>query len=348
MLALHVEEFSFLGKHAHAIGIGFSVTIITLLQVVIGELFPKRLSLVSPEPLAVFFGQMLWAISRLTYPLVSMLSAITNLLLRMVGVKGNTEAQVSEEEIRMLVAESAEQGVIDNVEKGMVNRVLRLGDRTVASLMTPRPQISWLDSTSSTDENLQLMRGTPYSRYPVMNGSDKDVAGVFEVKTLLEDLGPSQQLRLFRQLTPPLFVPETTDAISLLQQLREAETAMAFVVDEYGDLQGIVTVNDVLGAVIGPSAGQPQDADSAIMQREDGSYLVDGQLPIEDLKELLHLQELPKEDEHDFHTIAGMVMAHFGRIPKLGDHFEFKGVRIEVIDLDGARIDKLLVTPPHA
>jgi putative hemolysin len=225
----------------------------------------------------------------------------------------------------------------------MVNRVLRLGDRAVDSLMTPRPRIAWLDAAASLEENLAVMRDTPFSRYPVYRGSDKDVLGVLSLKRLPAMLG-NAKIDLFSKLAQPLYVPGTARALDLLEEFRDAETRLALVVDEYGDVEGLVTLNDVLGAVVGQGAAPvPATQTQPVTRREDGSWLIDGALATDDLRELLGLAELPAEDEHDFNTVAGMVVACFGRIPQAGEHFDWRDWRFEVVDLDGARVDKILI-----
>jgi putative hemolysin len=269
----------------------------------------------------------------------------SNLLLRLMRVHQRRRGVVTEDEIRMLVAESAEQGVLDPDEHNMVNRVLRLGDRTVDSVMTPRMRIAWLDIAAARQENVEVMRQTPYSRYPVFRGNESEVVGVVEVKRLLHSFAEGKP-ELFDHLSKPLFVPATARALDLLEEFRDAETKLALVVDEYGDIEGVVTVNDLLAAVVGVSqiAHGADDQDAPIVQRADGSWLIDGSLSTDDLRELLHLDHLPGEQEHDFRTVAGMVMAALGRIPQTGEVFTWRGIRFEVVDLDGARIDKLLVT----
>jgi putative hemolysin len=270
---------------------------------------------------------------------------VTRALLKLLRMNTGTRGHISEDEIRLLVAESADQGVIDPDERNMVNRVLRLGDRTVDSVMTPRTRVAWLDASEPLEYNLNIMRETPYSRYPVYRGGEQEVLGVFEAKRLIDQIGAaSGQTELFKSLRKPLYVPATARALDLLEEFRDVETALALVVDEYGDIQGLVTLNDLLAAVVGRSATPLlETAKQPIVEREDGSWLVDGSVSSDDLRELLGVAQLPNEEDHDFRTAAGMVMAHFGRIPEAGEHFNGNGFRFEVVDLDGPRIDKLLV-----
>jgi putative hemolysin len=332
-----------LAQYAVPIGVALSVAGITFMNMLFGELLPKRLALVNPEKFAVATAIPMRIMTAIATPFAFVLIRITRMILRLLGVDRASTERVSEEEIRLLVSESAEQGVIDSDERNMVNRVLRLGDRSVDSLMTPRPRIVWLDVSMPLADNLAVMRETPYSRYPVYRGSDKDVVGIFQLKQLADRLG-TPQVDLFRKLDKPLFVPATARGMDLIEEFRDAETTLALVVDEYGDITGLVTLNDLLSAVLGKAATPlVETSASPIVQRDDGSWLVDGALAIDDLRELLGGGQLPREDEEDYHTAAGMLINQFGRIPQVGEHFDWRGYRFEVVDLDGARVDKILI-----
>ena len=347
--ALHGDHLAWLGPYAHALGIVLGFALISFVQIVIGELVPKRLALSAPEKLSAYAAYPMLLLSRITAPFVWLLNISSTVLLRLLRVNQQGSGVVTEDEIRLLVAESAEQGVLDADEHNMVNRVLRLGDRTVDSVMTPRMRIAWLDIAATREENVEVLRDTPYSRYPVYRGDESEVVGVVEVKRLLHGFAEGR-LEMFEHLSKPLFVPATARALDLLEEFRDAETPLALVVDEYGDIEGVVTVNDLLAAVVGVSQiahGSSEDS-APIVQRADGSWLVDGSLSTDDLRELLRLGELPGEDEHDFRTVAGMVMTALGHVPQTGEVFTWRGIRFEVLDLDGARIDKLLVTPAPA
>ncbi|RDS82417.1 hemolysin family protein [Dyella psychrodurans] len=342
---LQVETLGWLAPYARIIGIVLGFVGISFIQIVIGELVPKRLALSAPEKLSGYVAMPMLVLSRATAPFVWMLNRSSGLLLMIMRVKSRGESAATEEEIRLLVAESTEQGVLDADEQAMVNRVLRLGDRTVDSVMSPRTRIAWLDITAPLAENLEVLRQTPYSRYPVYRSDEADIVGVLEVKSLLRSITAGKP-DLFRTLAKPLYVPATARALDLLEEFRDAETPMALVVDEYGDIEGVVTLNDLLAAVVGASQlGHGSEEHSPIVQREDGSWLVDGAISTDDLRELLHVDNLPGEEEHDFRTAAGMVMAALGHIPLTGEVFAWRGIRFEVVDLDGARIDKLLITP---
>nr|WP_281369264.1 hemolysin family protein [Lysobacter penaei] len=331
-------------EYARTIGIGTAVGLITASQVIFGELIPKRLALTNPEAIASIVAIPLDLLSRFARPVVATLGSINRGVLRLLGIRDDARSAISEEEIRLLVSESHEQGVIDADERKMVYRVLNLGDRTAESLMTPRTRVTWLDTELSFDENMAVMRETPFSRYPVYKGDDNEVVGILEAKSLLDGLGVPGAPRIFDRLRDALFVSESTHAFKLLEIFREEQQSIALVVDEYGDVTGLITVNDLLGAVIGRVQTAESDDEAApVVQRADGSWLLDGSLPLEDLRDLIDGGRLPVEDEPDFHTAAGMVINHFGRIPHVGEHLDWEQWRIEVVDLDGPRIDKLLL-----
>ena len=324
-----------LGTYASTVGTVLAVSLITFLTIVFGELLPKRLALLAPERLASVVALPMHWLSRAATPAVWLLSASVRGLLKLLRLDKTEAAQISEEEIRMLVSESHEQGVIDADERNMVNRVLTLGDREAESLMTPRTRIAWLDAAAGFEDNLERMRATPYSRYPVYRGDDSDVVGVLEIKSLIDRL-EEREFDLFKYLREPLFVSESTPAMKLLEILRENQQSLALVVDEYGD-------NDVMEAVIGRTQSSGVDASPLVVTRDDGSLLIDGSLGSEPLREVLGVSVLPGEDEHIFHTAAGMTIAQFGRIPNVGEWFDWHGWRVEIVDLDGPRVDKLLL-----
>jgi putative hemolysin len=334
-----------LAPYAEPASVAVSVGLILFVSVVLGELVPKRVAIQHPERLATAVALPMRLLATLAKPAVVLLSASTTGLLRLAGIRGGSPQEVTEEEIKHLVAEGLEQGVIDESERAMVNRALSFGDRTVDSVMTPRPAIVWLDTRRSVAENLAVMRETPYARYPVQRGSEQDVAGVLEIKSLLDALGSDGPVELFRDLAKPLFVPESALALQLIERFRASETQLALVVDEYGEIQGLVTLNDLLSAAFGQLAQTSDESgEPLVVERSDGSFLVDGRLQVDDLRDALKVAQLPHEGEQDFRTAAGLMIAHFGRIPQVGEHFEDGGWRYEVVDLDGARIDKLLVS----
>ena len=329
-------------EYARPIGIGTAVGLITAGSVIFGELIPKRLALTNPEGIASVIAIPLQGLATAAKPIVFTLGAINRAVLRMLGIKDDARSAITQEEIHLLVSESHEQGVIDLDERNMMNRVMRLGDRTAESLMTPRTDIAWLDASASLATNLEIMGQTPFSRYPVYRRNDSDVAGVLEVKTLLDELGKPVP-ELFRDIRPALFVSESTHALKLVEILREDQHSLALVVDEYGDIQGLVTISDVMDAVLGRlRSGDVGGEEALVVERDDGSLLVDGGLHIDELRELTG-ERLADAEEYGYHTAAGLVIAHYGRIPHVGEHFQLGLWRVEVVDLDGPRIDKLLL-----
>jgi len=346
-LAAHVPA---LGEYAGTLGTVLAVGLITYLSIVLGELLPKRLALLAPERLAAAVALPMHWLSRIASPVVWMLSATVSALLKLMRAGDSSGSQVTEEEIQLLVSEGHEQGVFDLDERNMLNRVMRLGDRTADSLMTPRTRIAWLDASAPLADNLATMQEHEFSRYPVYRGDDSDVAGVLEVKTLLDELGRPQP-ELFRDIRPALFVSESTQAMKLLEILREEQQSLALVVDEYGDIQGMVTVSDIVDAVIGrlQTGGDGDGEEALVVERDDGSLLVDGGLHVDELRELTG-ERLPDAEELEYRTAAGLAIARFGRIPHVGEHFRIGPWRVEVVDLDGPRIDKLLLQrdPPAA
>jgi len=342
-IAVPLADIPVLAPYASKIGFACGFLVMLFLFGLIGELVPKRIGTLRPEQIASAVAYPMEFFAWIATPFVRALATSTRVITRVIGLGDSSEAAVTEEEIRLLVTEGHEQGVIDADERNMMNRVMRLGDRTADSLMTPRMRVAWLDAAADREDNLQTMRETPYSRYPVYRGNDSEVIGVLEVKTLLDELG-KEVPELFRDIRPAVFVSESTHALKLLEIFREEQQSIALVVDEYGEIQGMVTVTDLMAAILGRvQQGETTDADALVVARDDGTLLVDGALPIEDLREILGGGPMPDIDEFDYHTAAGMVIAHFGRIPNVGEHFDWDGWRIEVVDLDGPRVDKLLL-----
>lgn len=354
-LGAHLQalQWPLLASAALPLGMAIGVGLIAFINIVVGELVPKRAALVAPERVATQIAVPMTVMAWLMLPFVWIINTASSGVLKLLGLAGVKRGHVTEEEIRLLVTESAEQGVLDADERNMVNRVLRLGDRTVDSVMTPRTRIAWLDFNAPQAHNLDILRSTPYSCYPVYRGDESEIIGILQAKRLVASLGDAD-VDLFSHLARPLYVPATARALDLLEEFRDAESPLALVVDEYGDIDGLVTVNNVLSAVVGHSSAASDTINNKgpIWHRADGSYLLDATLASDDLRELLGTTHLPNEDEHDFNTVAGMMMAEFGRIPQPGEFFNWHNTRFEVVDLEGARIDTVLmvsaVTPGKA
>jgi len=334
-----------LKPYGEAIGLVIVVLATTYLSLVIGELVPKRLALNNPERIAAAIAAPMRALSVIAHPAVRLLSLSTELVLRILGIRPSAEPPITEEEIKLLLEQGTEAGVFQEVEQDMVESVLLLDERRAAGLMTPRPEIVWLDVEDSLEEVRRKMIASPYSRFPVCQGSLDNVLGEVEARDLLARSLCGEAFDLKSLLQKPLYVPETMPALKVLEAFKQSGTQMALVIDEYGSIQGLVTLKDILEAIVGDIPSAEELAEPQVVQREDGSWLLDGMLPVEELKEILGIGELPGEEQGLYQTTAGFVMTQLGRIPAAAEHFEWGGLRFEVMDMDGNRVDKVLVAP---
>ncbi len=319
------------------------VVSITFLTIIFGELVPKRLGLMYPEAIARVVARPMEWLSLIARPFVKLLSWCTEGTLQLLGIRGAPDRSVTEEEIAASLEEGLDAGVIEAQEHQMVRNVFRLDDRQVGSMMIPRAEIVWLDAAGSADDVLAVITDEEHSRYPVCRGGLDDVLGLMSAQSLLQRVMSAQPLALTEGLQAPVFVPETLSGMELLERFRASSTQIVFVVDEYGEVQGMITVRDVLEAITGEFSA-PTDEDSWAVRRPDGSWLFDGLIPTPELKDRLDLKDLPEEDRGRYNTLAGMIMLLLGRLPDITDSVEWEGWRFEVIDLDGKRIDKVLAT----
>jgi putative hemolysin len=326
---------------------GLVVVSITYFSIVLGELVPKRIGQISPEPIARLVATpMLW-LAAITKPFVKLLSGSTQLVLRLCGVKERTDAGVTEEEIHFMLAEGSESGAIEHHEHQMVRNVFRLDDRQIASLMVPRGEIVYLDVEDTFEENLKRLEESEHSRFPVLRGGWDEVLGVATARQILTQTLRGQKPNLTEHLQPAVFLPESLTGMELLENFRNSGVQLAFIVDEYGEVQGIVTLQDVMEAITGEF--KPHRAEDAwAVQRDDGSWLLDGLIPVPELKDRLRLREVPEEERGRYNTLSGMMMLLLGRLPQTTDRCEWEGWTFEIVDLDGKRIDKVLATPPAA
>jgi putative hemolysin len=334
-----------LAPYSEAIASILAVLVITYLTLVIGELVPKRLALNNPERIASAVASPMQMLSLVTSPVVQLLSASTEMVLRLLGTRPSTEPLVTEEEIRTLIEQGTEAGTFEEAEQDMLNRVFRLGDRRISALMTPRPDIIWLDLDDSAEVNRQTMIDNPHSQFPVCQGELDNVLGIIHVNDLLSRCLTNDPLDLTIALRRPLYVPESTPGLKILELFKQSGTHFAIVVDEYGVIQGLVTLNDILEEIVGDIASIDELDEPQAVQREDGSWLVDGMLPVEEFFELFEIEQLPSSQRGNYHTMGGFVVTQLGRIPNAADHFEWRGMRFEVMDMDGNRVDKVLVLP---
>lgn len=348
-LAAELRRVPLLTPYSEALGLGLVVLVVTYLTLVVGELAPKRLALAHAERLAVRAARPLWLLSALAAPAVHLLGASTDLVLRILRVRAPAEPAVTEEEVRLLIAEGTAAGVFMAAEQDMVERVFRLADQRVDELMTPRPQIVWLDVEAPPDENWRRMRASHHAQFPVCRGSIDRVLGMVTIKdvweqTAMEPATVTEGIVDLAAVTrPALLVPESLPALDALAELRDGAAHAALVLDEYGGTEGIITLIDVLEALVGdlPAPGEPLS--SAAVRRADGSWLIDGILPVAEVWNLVAAGPLPGEARGAFQTIGGLVMAELGRVPRVGDSFGWQGLRIEVVDMDGRRVDKVLI-----
>jgi putative hemolysin len=321
------------------------VVIITVLSIIFGELVPKRVGLMYPEMVARLVAQPMEWLSMITRPLVWLLGASTEAILRLLGIRGGPSRSVTEEEIAASLEEGLESGVIEAHEHMMVRNVFRLDERQIGSMMITRAEICWIDANAPIDQVLKVVAEEEHSRYPVCRGSLDDVIGVIAAHSLLAPAAEHRLDSLLDYLQPPVFVPETLSGMELLEQFRTSGAELVFVVDEYGSVQGVITVRDVLEAITGEFSDPGDVDDSWAVQREDGSWLIDGLIPVPELKDRLALKDMPEEDRGRYNTLAGMIMLLLGRLPRTTDTVEWGGWRFEVVDLDGKRIDKVLAVP---
>ena len=331
--------------HSGPISLVLVVVFITYFSLVFGELAPKQIALLDPERIASRVARPMRFFSRLAFPLVRILSFSTATLLRLLGVKPTREPAITEEEVKLLIDQGTELGVFEPIEDTIVDQVFRLGDRRVISLITPRPEIAWLDIDSPTEKILAKISRERFSHYPVARDDLDNLLGYVHSTDLLSDCIKDHKITLEKHLQEPLFVPEHLPAFEVLERFRESGKEIAFALNEYGGIEGIVTLRDILEALVGDLPEIEDLTNPSVVQREDGSWLLDGMLPIEEFRGLFDLQTLPGEQEQYFQTLGGFILNTFGRVPDPGEHFVWEGLRIEVVDMDGNRIDKVLVMP---
>ena len=336
----------FIARHAHSISMAIVVAGISYVSLILGELVPKRIALIHPERIAAALARIMRALARAAAPIAWLLGASTNLLLRLLPLRRERAVPVTDEEIGFMLREGAASGHIPEAETAIVEMALRLGDRRVSTVMTPRTQIEWLDLDDPEEETRRKLRVSPYSRFPVVKGGSAHVVGIVQAKDLLAAVLDGAPFDLRAATRPPLYLPNTVSVLRVLEMFKISGAPMELVVDEYGDLEGLVTPSDILEALVGdiPGAG---DGDQRVVRREDGTWLVDGMLGLDELKQVLGIARLPGEDA-GFHTVGGYMMARLNRVPMVADQVSADGHRLEVVEMDGRRVDRVLVSPVKA
>jgi putative hemolysin len=335
-----VENIEILKPWAGAIATTIIVIIVTFLSIIFGELMPKRIGMLKAEKIARLAAGPMYLFSRFTHPFVWLLMQISGFLFRLFNIKQTGDNLVTEEEIKAIISEGSEHGAIEEEEKDIIERVFHLGDRNITSLMTHRTDIAWVDINDTVQSVKVKIGNQPYSSYPVCDGTIDNIKGLVFMKDLF--LAPDSNTTIEKLMRKAMFVPENNSAYQLLEKFKQTRIHSCFIVNEYGTLEGLITLNDILEAIVGdvPQTGQEE---YQITERKDGTYLVDAQLPFYDFLSKFEKTEWMNEGEHEFDTLAGFVLHELERIPKTGDSFEWKGFSFEIIDMDGHRIDKLLL-----
>ncbi len=333
-----------IADYSHGVSLFIVVTTITFASLIIGELVPKRIALNNPEAIARMLAAPMQALSKIASPLVSVLSFATDAILRVLGISENDEPDVSEEEVKLMIREGARAGVFNLSEKNIVERTFRLSDKKVAKLMTPISEVVWLNAKTPFEELRKIIEDTPHSHFPICKGGIDSIVGVVRTKDLLANFFVDKKVNLTKIMHKPLYVPENTEALKVLELFKKSGIHMAIVVDEYGSVQGVLSLTDILEEIVGEITTVDEVEEKPIKKRADGSWFIDGLVSIDDFKEYFKIAKIGGESTGDFHTIGGFVMKKLDRVPVTGDMFEWRTYRFEVVDMDGNRVDKVLVT----
>lgn len=343
-LGEYLNQFETLALYSEQLAFALTVGFVSYLSLVIGELVPKRLGLSYAEPIAIRVAGIMYVFAIVAAPIVWVLKFSTELLLKLFGFRSGQLDQVTEEEIKDLITQGTQTGIIHQAEKEMLEGVMRLSDWTVRTIMTPRIDMVWLGIEDSSDQHIREIQDSGYSRLPVARGDMEEVLGIIYAKDLLDAALKGDKIDISQLMRVPMFVPDTTSVIRLLDMFRQSSQHLAVIIDEYGSVEGVVTITDVLEAIIGALPESGQDSDDKPVQREDGSWLIDGMTPIGEVETIIGMKNLRAGG--DFHTIAGFMIDKLGRIPTSGDHFYWADARFEVVDMDGRRVDKVLIYTP--
>jgi putative hemolysin len=342
-IGLEIAKIPQLAPYSEGIGVAIVVLVITYLSLVFGELVPKRLALSNAEKIAAAISGLMQAISKITTPIVALLSVSTDLILRILGVRNISGDDVTEEDLKSILDQGTISGIFEETEQDMVEGIFRLGDRNINAFMTPRTETIFLDIDAPYEEIQQKITEHLFSRFPVIQDSPDNVIGIVQSRDLLLQRIEGEKYDIQAVMEKPLFIPESTSALDVLQDLRTTGIELAVIIDEYGGVLGVVSMNDIIEAIVGdvaePTGVQEKDA----IQREDGSWLFDGMIHFDEVKEHLNISELPDEEEGDYETLSGLIMSQLGRIPTSGDYFDWGDYRFEVVDMDGRRVDKVMV-----
>jgi putative hemolysin len=343
-LSAWLSQWPLLDPYSDTLALTLVVAGITVASLIVGELVPKRLALRNPEAVASVIAPPMRLLARIAHPVVRALSAATEGVLRLLGMRGAADSPVTEEEINVLMEQGAEAGVFQAHERMLVSRVFRLDELRVTGIMTPRSDIVYLDLEDPLSANIRRIAESSHSRLPVVRGGFERTEGVVLAKTLLADALSGTPVDLAARVQKPLFLPSSLTVMEVVEQFKRYRQTMAFVVNEYGEVQGLVTLNDVMEALVGDIATADEDGDRDVVQREDGSWLVDGGVTVERFRDILDVDgPLPGEDEGNYQTLGGFAMAQLGRVPLTGDKFRWDDLSFEIVDMDRNRVDKVIV-----
>jgi putative hemolysin len=343
-LGARIAEVPQLAPYADNIALALVVTVITVLSLIVGELVPKRIGLNSPELIASWVARPMMVLARIGGPIVAFLTGATNLVLRVFGIKGEAEPNLTEDEIKALISQGAETGAVGITEENIVQRVFQLGDQRVSAIMTPRPDIEWIDVDAGEEELREFLASHSHTQFVVCHGGLDEVLGIVRSADLLPLAFKGARIDLRSLTREALFVPDSMPAVQLLGSFRGSHKHVALVMDEYGAVEGLVTVTDLLTAIVGDLPADASEAAGSFVSRADGSWLVEGSAAMEEVMAHFGLDPLPEDEKGAYQTIGGFVMARLGRVPKAADQFEWGGMKYEVMDMDGRRIDKVLVS----
>ena len=343
-LSRPLHSIPIIAPYSRSVALGLVVIAITYFSVILGELVPKRLALGHPESIAMFMAPLMRLLLTIGSPLVHLFTFSTDLVFRLVGKRFDDRTLVTEEEITTLLRQGTEAGVFHEAEQEMVEAVFQLGDMSSRGLMTPRTQIIWLDVNDSVEEIRAKISQSGHSRFPVCEGSLDNVVGIVQAKDLLTNYLSENNLDLKATMQLPEFAPRSMTALQVLEQIKKTSSHVVLIVDEYGGIEGLLTHHDILEAIAGDMPLGTVPTEPKAVQRKDGSWLLDGMLSIDEFKEIFHLDNLPGERKDTFQTLGGFIYTQMGRVPSASEHFEWNDLRFEIVDMDGKRIDKVLVS----
>lgn len=339
-----LSSFPLLDMYREPLSIFLVVVFITYLSLILGELVPKRIAMNNPEKIAAFVSHVMDVLSRIAIPLVSLMSVSTDLVLKLFRIKDTNDSVVTEDEVKMLIREGTKSGVFETTEKNIVERTFKLSDRQVNALMTPRKQITWLELDSTLKTLQHKMLHATHTYYPVCKKNIDQVVGIIRTEDALKDFLEYGKIDLQKSLHKPLLIPSNTPALKVLELFKKSGIHLGLIVDEYGMIDGLVSVSDILEAIVGDLPTVSELDEKEIIKRDNNSWLIDGLVSIDEFKDHFQIKKLPDEELGSYHTLGGFVMNRLGHIPKVSDRAEFEEFTFEIVDMDGNRIDKLLLT----